>query len=345
MKTALITGVSGQDGAYLAEYLLQLGYAVYGTTHRLIKIPNTWRLDYLGLMGRSQFYLHECDITDLDGCKLLIEQIRPDEIYNLAAQSSVGLSFKEPFETAQISGMAVLNLLEAIRIVKPAIRFYQASSSELFGQVEEVPQTENTRFHPRSPYAVAKLFAHWSTINYRESYDIFATCGILYNHESPLRSKEFVTRKITHTVARIALGRENQLVLGNLDISRDWGYAKEYVVGMHQMMQHSMADTFVLATNRTATVREFTDLAFQAAGIDLVWEGSGLDTCASERKSGQVRVRVDEQFYRPCEVGIMRGDASKAHALLGWRAQTTLEQLCGLMVQEDLRRVEQGIPF
>lgn len=344
MKSALITGVTGQDGAYLAEYLLQLGYTVHGI-QRPANIPDIWRLEYLGVMGNPRFHLHQCRLTDIDSCKRLVEQVGPDEIYNLAAQSSVGKSFKEPIATAQISGMAALNLLEAIRIVKPSIRFFQASSSELFGQADEVPQTEDTPFHPRSPYAVAKLFAHWSTINYRESYGIFAACGILYNHESPLRSKEFVTRKITHTVARIALGHENPLALGNLDISRDWGYAKEYVIGMHKMMRHPVAETFVLATNRTATVREFTDLAFQAAGIDLVWEGSGLDARASERKSGQVRVRVDEQFYRPCEAGIMRGDSSKAYSLLGWRAETRLEQLCGLMVREDLRRVEQGIPF
>lgn len=344
MKTALITGITGQDGAYLAELLLQQGYAVYGT-HRSSKAPTTWRLEHLGLMGCPQFHLNACDITDFNGCKALIAHVRPDEIYNLAAQSSVGLSFSEPFETAQISGVAVLNLLEAIRVLKPTIRFYQASSSELFGKVHEVPQTEITPFHPCSPYAVAKLFAHWSTINYRESYGIFASCGILYNHESPLRSKEYVTRKITHTVACIASGREDHLVLGNLDTSRDWGYAKEYVEGMYRMMQHDTADTFVLATNRTATVREFTDLAFQVVGIDLVWEGIGLDAHAIERKSGRVLVRVDKQFYRPCEVGAMQGDASKARSLLSWSAQTTLEQLCRLMVQEDLIRVDQGLPF
>ncbi len=344
MKTALITGVTGQDGAYLAEWLLNLGYTVYGT-HRLTKTPDIWRLEYLDILDHPQFHLHACDLTDFNSCKTLIKQISPDEVYNLAAQSFVGLSFKEPFMTAQITGVAVLNLLEAIRIIKPSIRFYQASSSELFGQVEEIPQTEKTPFHPRSPYAVAKLFAHWSAINYRESYGLFATCGILYNHESPLRSKEFVTRKITHTVARIALGQQDLLVLGNLDVSRDWGYAKEYVVGMHRMMQHDVADTFVLATNRTASVREFTDLAFQAAGTDLIWEGTGLNAFAIERKSGQLRVRVDQNFYRPCEVGTMQGDASKARDLLGWQANTRLEQLCQLMVQEDLRRVEKGVPF
>lgn len=344
MKKALITGVSGQDGAYLSELLLQLGYTVYGT-HRPTKTPDLWRLKLLGVMESPQFHLYESDLTDAKACKALIKDVSPDELYNLAAQSSVGLSFKEPFETAQISGVSVLNLLEAIRIVKPTVRFYQASSSELFGQVQEIPQTENTIFHPRSPYAVAKLFAHWSTINYREAYGMFATCGILYNHESPLRSKEFVTRKITHTAARIALGCEDHLVLGNLDTSRDWGYAKEYVEGMYRIMQHNTADTFLLATNRTATVREFTDLVFQAVGIDLVWEGTGIDEYAIERKSGQVRVRVDEQLYRPCEVGTMQGDAGKAHELLGWRAQTTLEQLCQLMVREDIRRVEKGLPF
>jgi GDPmannose 4,6-dehydratase len=341
MKTALITGVTGQDGAYLAKLLLQNGYTVYGT-HRTNSTPNSWRLEYLGILGHPHFHLYGCELTDFDGCKTLIKQVNPDEIYNLAAQSFVGLSFQEPFMTAQITGVAVLNLLEAIRIIKPTIRFYQASSSELFGKVEEIPQTEKTVFHPCSPYAVAKLFAHWSTINYRESYGLFATCGILYNHESPLRSKEFVTRKITHTVAQIALGYQKLLILGNLDVSRDWGYAKEYVVGMHSMMQQEFADTFILATNRTATVREFTDLSFQAANIDLIWEGTGLNTYAVDRKSGQFRVRVDQQFYRPCEVGMMQGDASKARELLGWQANTRLEQLCLLMVQEDLRRVQHG---
>lgn len=244
MKKALIAGVTGQDGAYFSELLLQLGYTVYGT-HWPTKTPDLRWLKLLGVMGNPQFHLYESDLTDAKACKALIKDVSPDELYNLAAQSSVGLSFKEPFETAKISGVLVLNLLEAIRIVKPTVRFYQASSSELFGQVQEIPQTENTLFHPRSPYAVAKLFAHWSTINYRESYDMFASCGILYNHESPLRCKEFVTRKITHAVARIALGGEDHLVLGNLDTSRDWGYAKEYVEGMHRIMQHDTAHFLV----------------------------------------------------------------------------------------------------
>lgn len=344
MKTALITGVTGQDGTYLAELLLQLGYTVYGT-YRPIHTPDTWRLVQLGLLNHPQLHLYACDITDFDACKTMLKQVNPDEVYNLTAQSFVGLSFKEPFITAQSTGVAVLNLLEAIRLINPEVRFYQASSSELFGQTEEIPQTEKTPFHPRSPYAVAKLFAHWSTINYRESYGIFATCGILYNHESPLRSKDFVTRKITHAVANIALGHQDVLTLGNLEVSRDWGYAKDYVVGMYKMMQQEAADTFVLATQRTATVRDFTDLAFKVAAIDLVWEGSGINACALDRCSGQLRVRVDEQFYRPCEVGMMLGDASKALDVLGWQATTGLEQLCQMMVQEDVRRVEQGLPF
>jgi GDPmannose 4,6-dehydratase len=241
--------------------------------------------------------------------------------------------------------MAVLNLLEAIRLVKPSVHFYQASSSELFGLTKEVPQTEKTEFYPRSPYAVSKLFAHWSTINYRESYNIFATCGILYNHESPFRSKEFVSRKISNSVAQIAIGNQDVLVLGNIDVSRDWGYAKDYVVGMYRMMQYKEADTFVLATNRTATIREFIDLSFRVVGIDLIWDGDGVDARAIERKSGKLRVQVDKQFYRPCEIGTMQGDASKAHALLGWQSHTTLEELCELMVKEDLRRVERGILF
>lgn len=336
MKKALITGVTGQDGAYLAELLLQRGYEVYGS-HRPACHVSTWRLEHLGLLGRPQFHLCECDITDIENCRSLINMVEPDEIYNLAAQSMVSESFKEPFVTAQISGVAVLNLLEVIRVDCPRVRFYQASSSELFGQAKEVPQSESTPFHPRSPYAVAKLFAHWATINYREAYGIFGACGILYNHESPLRSKEFVSRKITSTVARIATGSAEELVLGNLDVSRDWGYAKDYVDGMHKILQHAIADTFVLATNRTATVREFADLAFQIAGIELVWQGAGLEAHALESKSGRVLVRVDEKFYRPSEVGTMRGDSGKALRSLGWEAETSLERLCELMVEEDLR--------
>ena len=344
IKTALITGVTGQDGAYLAELLLRNGYRVYGS-YRPIATPDTWRLVHLGIISHPQFTGYACNLTDFDACKAMLRKTNPDEVYNLGAQSFVGLSFKEPFMTAQSTGVAVLNLLEAIRLIKPEVRFYQASSSELFGQTAETPQTETTAFHPRSPYAVAKLFAHWSTINYRESYGIFATCGILYNHESPLRGKDFVTRKITHAAAKIALGQQDLLVLGNLEVSRDWGYAKEYVVGMQRMMQHDTADTFVLATNRTASVREFVDLAFKAVDIDLIWEGFGINACALERGTGQLRVRVDEQFYRPCEVGTMQGDASKALTILGWQATTNLEQLCQMMVQEDIRRVEQGLTF
>lgn len=344
MKIALITGITGQDGAYLAELLLQLGYRVYGT-YRPTPMPATWRLESLGILAHPQLNLYPCDITDFEACKTLLKYVNPDEVYNLAAQSFVGLSFKEPFMTAQSAGIAALNLLEAIRLIKPDVRFYQASSSEIFGQTEVTPQTENTPFRPCSPYAVAKLFAHWSTINYRESYGIFATCGILYNHESPLRSKDFVSRKITHAVANIALGRQDVLVLGNLDVSRDWGYAKEYVEGMYQMMQQEVADTFILATQRTETVRDFTSLAFKAAAIDLFWENSGINTCGFDIKTGQLIVRVDEQFYRPSEVGIMLGDASKALDKFGWKPATNLEQLCQLMVQEDIRRVEQGLIF
>jgi GDPmannose 4,6-dehydratase len=305
-------------------------------------VLNSWRLELLGILGNRRFHLCECELTELTSCTNLIKRIMPDELYNLAAQSFVGLSFAEPFATAQISGVAVLNLLESIRVVNPAMRFYQASSSELFGLVQEIPQTEKTPFHPRSPYAVAKLFAHWSAINYRESYGLFATCGLLYNHESPLRSKEFVTRKISHAAARISAGLDGELILGNLEISRDWGYAKEYVDGMYRMMQLDHADTFVLATNRTATIQEFTDLCFNAAGMDLEWEGSGLQTKGIDRKSGKVRVRVDENLYRPCEVGTMKGDATKAARMLGWNARTSLEELSSLMVREDQSRIAQG---
>ena len=270
-KRAVVTGITGQDGAYLAELLLSKGYIVYGTYRRTSSV-NFWRIEELGIQDNPDLHLVEYDLTDLGSSLTLIKEAAPDEVYNLAAQSFVGVSFNQPDATAQITGMGALHLLEAIRLTNPKIRFYQASTSEMFGKVQAIPQVEDTPFYPRSPYGVAKLFAHWMTINYRESYGIFGCSGILFNHESPLRGREFVTRKITDTVAKIKLGKLDILELGNLGAQRDWGYAKEYVEGMWLMLQANEADSFVLATNRTETVREFVDMAFKAAGYELRFE-------------------------------------------------------------------------
>jgi len=269
-----------------------------------------------------------------------MQDLKPDEVYNLAAQSFVGVSFEQPLTTAKISGLGTLNLLEAIRIVNSKIKFYQASTSEMFGKVHDIPQTENTIFHPRSPYGVAKLFAHWSTINYRESYDIFGVCGILFNHESPLRGKEFVTRKITDTVAKIKLGTANVLELGNLDAKRDWGYAEEYVEAMYLMMQYEHAETYVVATNRTETVRDFVSMAFKAIDVNIAWSGSGINEKGTNARTGKVLVQVNTDYFRPNEVDLLIGDATKAKNLLGWSPKTTLEELCKMMVNEDIRRNE-----
>ena len=287
----------------------------------------------------------EHDLTDLGASIRLLQRTEATEVYNLAAQSFVGVSFDQPVTTAQITGIGALNLLEAIRIVNPHIRFYQASTSEMFGKVQTIPQAEDTPFYPRSPYGVAKLFAHWSSVNYRESYGMFCCSGILFNHESPLRGREFVTRKITDAVAKIALGKLDFVELGNLDAKRDWGYAREYVQGMWKMLQADVADDYVLATGRTETVRDFVDLAFRAAGITLAWRGSGVDEEGFDVQSGQTRVRINPRFYRPAEVDLLVGSAAKAKEKLGWQAETDLETLCRLMVEADLRRNTQGISF
>lgn len=344
MKKALITGITGQDGPYLAQLLLNNGYSVYGTYRRSSSV-NFWRMDELGISTHSDMHLLEYDLTDQSANIRLISSIRPDEIYNLAAQSFVGVSFDQPIATAQITGLGALHLLEAIRIVDTGIKYYQASTSELFGKVQEVPQRESTPFHPRSPYGVAKLYAHWITMNYRESYGIFGASGILFNHESPLRGREFVTRKITDGIAKIKLGMLDVLELGNLSAKRDWGYAKEYVEGMWRMMQAEKPDTYVLATGRTETVRDFVSMACKAAEIDIVWQGEGQDEVAIATATNKVIVRVNPVFYRPAEVELLIGDASKAKAELGWEAKTTLEELCAMMVEADLRRNRQGVSF
>jgi GDPmannose 4,6-dehydratase len=344
MKTALITGVSGQDGAYLVQLLLDKGYKVYGAYRRTSSV-NFWRMQELGVASHPDLELVEYDLTD-PGCSLrLIERSQPDEVYNLAAQSFVGVSFEQPATTAQITGLGALNLLEAIRTVKPDTRFYQASTSEMFGKVQAVPQNEHTMFWPRSPYGVAKLFAHWSTVNYRESFGVFSSSGILFNHESPLRGREFVTRKITDAVARIKHGQQELLELGNLDAKRDWGYAAEYVEGMWRMLQADEPDTFVLATGRTETVRDFAALAFKAAEIGIEWKGSEQNETGIRSDTGKVVVKVNPRFYRPAEVDLLIGDATHAHEALGWQATTSLEDLCRMMVQADLERVERGVSF
>lgn len=339
MKKALITGITGQDGAYLAELLLEKGYEVHGT-HRRTSTPNFWRIQELGIDNHPNLYLHEYDLTDLGNSIRLLEETEPDEVYNLAAQSFVGTSFGQPETTAQITGLGALRLLEAIRAVNKKIRFYQASTSEMFGKVQETPQTEKTKFYPRSPYGVAKLFAHWTTINYRESYGIFASSGILFNHESPLRGIEFVTRKITTSLARIASGKQEFMELGNLDAKRDWGYAKEYVEGMWRMLQHNDADTFVLATGQTRSVRDFVELAAKNCGITLEWKGTGIEEYGIDVQSGKTRVKINPKFYRPAEVELLIGSPEKARKKLGWEAKTGLEDLCGMMVKRDLERKE-----
>lgn len=344
MKRAIITGITGQDGAYLAELLLEKGYELYGTYRRTAS-TNFWRIEELGVKNHPNLHLVEYDLTDLGSSIRLLEKAKAEEVYNLAAQSFVGVSFDQPHLTAQITGVGALNLLEAIRIVNPKIRFYQASTSEMFGEVQEIPQKETTPFYPRSPYGVAKLYAHWMTINYRESYDIFGTSGILFNHESPLRGREFVTRKITDSVAKIKLGKLDVLELGNMDAKRDWGFAKDYVEGMYLMLQADKADTYVLATQRTETVRDFVALSCKAADIELEWQGSAENEVAIDVSSGREIVRVNPLFYRPAEVELLIGDPEKAKKELGWESKTSLEDLCTMMVKADLQRNTNGHSF
>ena len=338
MKRAIVTGVTGQDGAYLVEFLLNKGYEVFGTYRRNSSV-NFWRLDELNARDNKNLHLIEYDLTDEGASIRMIQNIEPDEVYNLAAQSFVAVSFEQPITTAQITGIGPLNLLEAIRTIKLDVKFYQASTSELFGKVQEVPQSEKTPFYPRSPYASAKLFAHWSTINYRESYGIFACSGILFNHESPLRGKEFVTRKITDAVAQIKFGLKEYLELGNLDAKRDWGYAKEYVEGMYLILQQENPDDYILATGNTYTVRYFVEMAFKAIDVEVEWKGSGENEKGYD-KSGSLVVKVNPKFYRPTEVDLLIGDPTKSKVELGWESKTTLEELCYMMVVEDIKRYE-----
>jgi GDPmannose 4,6-dehydratase len=341
LKTALITGITGQDGAYLAQFLLEKGYRVYGAFRRTAS-TQFWRIEDLGIQSHPNLRLVEFDLTDQGNCIRLLDKTQATEVYNLAAQSFVGVSFEQPMTTTNITGLGTLHLLEAIRIVNPKIRFYQASSSEMFGLVQAIPQNEGTPFYPRSPYAVAKLYAHWMTINYRESYNIFAASGILFNHESPLRGREFVTRKITDSIAKIKLGQLKVLELGNLNAKRDWGFAKEYVDGMYRMLQVDKPDNYVLATQRTETVRDFVTLSCRAADIQINWQGEGDQETAIDFATGRVIVKINPDFHRPSEVDLLIGDPSKARDELGWRAKTTLEELCAMMIEADLRRNRDG---
>ena len=342
--SALVTGITGQDGAYLAELLLDKGYTVYGTYRRTSSV-NFWRIEDLGIAAHPNLHLVEYDLTDLSSSIRLLQTTQVTEVYNLAAQSFVGVSFEQPLTTAQITAIGPVHLLEAIRIVNPKIRFYQASTSEMFGKVQAIPQVESTPFYPRSPYGVAKLYAHWMTINYRESYGIFGASGILFNHESPLRGREFVTRKITDAVAKIKLGQLDCLELGNIDAKRDWGYAKDYVQGMWKMLQVDEPDTFVLATNRTETVRDFVQLAFAAVDIQINWNGQQEKEKGICAKTGKTRVRINPKFYRPAEVELLIGNPEKALQKLDWSPSTTLEELCKMMVLADLSRNERGFSF
>lgn len=344
MKKAIITGITGQDGAYLAELLLEKGYKVFGTYRRSSSM-NFWRIEELGIANHPNLHLVEYDLNDQTSNIRLLEKTQPDEIYNLAAQSFVGVSFDQPIYTAQTTGLGALHILEAIRIVNPKIKFYQASTSEMFGKVQETPQTEKTPFYPRSPYGFSKLFAHWATINYRESYDIFGVCGILFNHESPLRGREFVTRKITDSVAKIHLGKLDKIELGNLDAERDWGFAKEYVDGMHKMLQYSSAETFVLSTNSTNSVRKFIELSFNNIEVQIDWKWKNEDEKGYCTKTGKLLIQVNPQFYRPAEVDMLIGNAQKAKDLLGWESKIDLNELCTKMVEQDIIRNKNGFSF
>ena len=344
MKKAIITGITGQDGAYLAEFLLNKGYFVYGTFRRTSS-TNFWRIEELCIQNHKNLKLIEYDLLDSSSSYRLIKDCNPDEVYNLAAQSFVGVSFTQPIATGQITGLGALNLLDAIRIINPKIKFYQASTSEMFGKVHDIPQNENTKFHPRSPYGVAKLYAHWMTLNYKESYGMFCTSGILFNHESPLRGKEFVTRKITDSVAKIHLGMLDYLELGNLDAKRDWGYAKDYVEGMYKILQAKEPDVFVLATNRTVSVREFTSMSFNEVGIEIKWKGHGIDEVGVDKKTNKILVKINKDYHRPAEVDLLIGDPKKAKNILNWEPKTSLEKLCKMMVQSDIKKNEKGISY
>ncbi|MDO9580188.1 MAG: GDP-mannose 4,6-dehydratase [Bacteroidales bacterium] len=338
-KKALITGITGQDGSYLAEFLLEKGYEVHGIIRRS-SVFTTQRIDYI--MEGKNFFLHHGDLTDSSNLGRLIRNINPNEIYNLAAQSHVAVSFEVPEYTADVDGIGTIRLLDAIKAFNPKIRFYQASTSELFGQVREIPQNEKTPFYPRSPYAVAKLYAFWITKNYREAYNLYAVNGILFNHESPRRGETFVTKKITKAVANIKNGRQEKVSLGNLNSKRDWGYAKEYVEMMWLMLQQTEPEDYVAATNKTYTIRYFVELAFKEIDVEIEWKGKDTDEKGYDKATGKLRVDVNPKYFRPTEVDLLIGDASKAKEKLGWEAKITLEELVHKMVKYDLNNDNYG---
>lgn len=337
MKKALVTGITGQDGAYLAKLLLEKGYEVFGSFRRTAEF-NSSKLHKLGIDSDIKYV--SLELLEISNIIRTLEKIKPDEIYNLAAQSFVGISFEQPILTSDITALGTLRLLEGMRTIGGGSKFYQASSSEMFGKVQETPQKETTPFYPRSPYAVAKLFAHWATVNYRESYDYFACSGILFNHESPLRGHEFITRKITSSIAKIVRGSLDHIELGNLDSQRDWGYAAEYVDAMWRMLQQDKADDYVIATGECHSVREFAELAFECAGFKLVWEGKGVEEIGRDQKTGKTLIKISPEFFRPAEVDLLKGDFSKAKTKLGWEPKTKFKKLVELMTEEDLKEAK-----
>ena len=345
MKKALITGVTGQDGAYLSEFLLRKGYEVHGIKRRVSNF-NTQRIDHLYQdphVSKNHFILHYGDLTDTSNLIRIIQHVQPDEIYNLGAQSHVQVSFEVPEYSADADGLGALRLLEAIRILgmEKKVRFYQASTSELFGKVQEVPQKETTPFYPRSPYACAKLYAYWITVNYRESYGMYACNGILFNHESPIRGETFVTRKVTRAAARIKLGLQDKLYMGNINAKRDWGYAGDYVELMWLMLQQDEPDDFIMATGITTTIRDFISMSFKEVDISLIWEGEGINEKGKDAKTGNVLVEIDPRYFRPAEVDLLIGDSSKAAAKLGWKPKVQLPELIKMMINHDMKLAEQ----
>lgn len=341
MKKALITGITGQDGSYLAELLLEKGYEVHGIIRRSSSF-NTGRIDHIinNEKYKGQFFFHHGDVTDASNLNRLLEKIQPNEIYNLAAQSHVAVSFEIPDYTAQVDALGTLRFLDAIRETQLKTKFYQASTSELFGKAQEVPQTEKTPFYPRSPYGVAKLYGYWIIVNYREAYDLFACNGILFNHESPRRGETFVTRKITRAAGRIKEGIQDTLFLGNLEAKRDWGYAPEYCEGMWRMLQQDKPEDFILATGENHTIREFVELAFKELDIEIDWQGNGINEIGLNIKTGKKLIGIDEKYYRPTEVDQLLGDASKAKQKLDWEAKMPFEELVTIMVQSDWAKVK-----
>lgn len=344
MKKALITGITGQDGAYLADFLLRKDYEVHGIKRRSSSF-NTGRVDYLYQDPHEEdirFFMHYGDLTDSTNLIRIIQEVQPDEIYNLAAQSHVQVSFEAPEYTANSDALGTLRLLEAIRILgmEDKTRFYQASTSEMFGKVQEIPQKETTPFYPRSPYGAAKVYAYWITVNYREAYNMFACNGILFNHESPIRGETFVTRKITRAVARIKLGLQENIYLGNLDSERDWGFARDYVQAMWMMLQQETPEDFVIATGETHSVREFVEKAFKEIGIEIQWQGSGIEEKGKDKATGKILVHIDPRYFRPTEVDFLLGDPSKAKEKLGWEPKTSFDDLVKMMIKDDIKEAE-----